>query len=196
MDADGIRAEVERRQRRALELGIIPVVLQLYHESIVRYADWAKVEHMRELVLPEVTPGDSPDRGNVRIVYNAKQYSFRYKDKMFFAGDHYAQSYDFLINLDNDTVLESHGLCESALDEYGVLQDSHPLKSYIRAGYSWYDVSLGGIKAFIEGDWVNEIKVLWERIQSHEKRVHELRKVRQQNDPQMLEDLKKRFGIS
>lgn len=196
MDADDIRAEVERRQRRALELGIIPVVLQLYHESIVHYPDWAKLEHMRELVLPEVTVVDSPDRGNVRILYNAKQYSFSYRDDTFFAGDHYAQSYDVLISLDRNTVLECHGLCESALDEYGLLQDSHPLKGYIRAGYWSYDVSVRGIRAFIEGELVNDLKALWERIQSHEKRVHELRELRQKNDPQMLEDLKKKFGIS
>src|SRR5262249_42620866 len=61
--------------------------------------------------------------------------------------------------------------------------------------YDEQDYRVSTIHAFVEGPWVGELRALLCEIESHEKRTSEALQKKRREDPQTLEDLKKRFGL-
>lgn len=55
--------------------------------------------------------------------------------------------------------------------------------------------SFGDTKSFIEGAWTEELDPLMSAILEHEKTVREFRQKQRREDPKVIADLKKRFGL-
>ena len=176
MEPDAIYAEVDRRKKRAEELGIREIVWSLYHHRLEWYPDWFK--RKSEMIFPKVKDALQPEEGQTQIEIESHKLLFAYSERGSYLDDYGSNVGTLALRVNDQRVLEFDVWIEL------------PKKEYDDTVYS-----VSTIHAFIEGPWVGELRELLAEIESHEKKTSEALQKRGREAPQTLEDLKKRFGL-
>jgi len=180
MEPDVIRAEIERRKKRAMDLRIREVLWSLYHSHLSHYE--AFVHEDPELLCPDV-------RESIKISDKCVEFPLRQSV--------YRIVYTEGPKVRHETVGRGELLGESivpaildlSVDDQRVFKfEIRRSTRYLEDGPVWND-DMGDISWFIEGPWVQELPELLKRISAHEKSVRDRRSIPK------LEAMKKRFGL-
>jgi hypothetical protein len=180
MEPDVIRAEIERRKKRAMDLRIREVLWSLYHSHLSHYE--AFVHEDPELLCPDV-------RESIKISDKCVEFPLRQSV--------YRIVYTEGPKIRHETLGRGELLAESivpaildlSVDDQRVFKfEIRRSTRYLEDGPVWND-DMGDISWFIEGPWVQELPELLKRISAHEKSVRDRRSIPK------LEAMKKRFGL-
>jgi hypothetical protein len=180
MDADTIHREVERRQKRVEALKLRETVWNLFDKHIKSYPGWH--EHIPDNIYPRITDPIQMGPNLVQVTLGNETWLFSYSERSSPApslDDEIDVVGTLFLSVNDKLVFEFDVLITTHLDQY----DS--TKSY----HFW------GTKAFIEGPWTEEVQWILPAMEQHEAAAAEARKKQQREDPKVLDDLKKRFGI-
>lgn len=183
IDADAIRAEVEQRKRRAIELKVPNLVTDLYRDLFRNYPEWAR-EHPDR--LPNlISDLEHPTKSIVAFTFKRQKYSFFWKEESSETISH---------NEDSDT-FRMRGSLILRVNEKRVFEITLRGERYIDIGGSLPIASetwkLVNIHSFVEGPWVEDLRELGELGRHYLQMVF----AKMRNEPAKLETLKKRFGI-
>lgn len=189
-DTDAIYAEIEKRKRRAQELGVGDFVWELF--DCVRY--YPRYVHndppgQARYIPPEITGAREAGHGNTVFVCDGVQYRFWWKEK------NREHDYSAYSERDFDTT-RTDGRLVLFVNDQRMLE----LKMY---GEQFFgpdmpgpkEWAIRGIEAFIEGPWVEHLRKLNQRRLQHLQSVYEADAKRKRENPEKLADLKERFGL-
>ncbi len=180
MDDAEIRAEIERRKKRAIDLKIRESVWSLY-KSEFKYID-EQMHKDAELILPAV-------RETYRKTGNAHEFGIN--------GVQYR-----LVCVEGKKECDRYGRDETTTTHYTIglgVNGSQVFEFKARTTITYmpeeplFDDRVGEITAFIEGEWVTVIPELLDKMRTHSREVR-----KQRNAPQEAQRLKedmKRFGL-
>lgn len=185
MEVEEIRAEIERRRKRAIDLGLRELLWKLYHSFLSRYAQ--QLEKDPAMILPELKESMEIAGG---------QYCFRAGDTFYMVsykeGNSETRKERWLgRELERTTTTPA----TISLWANGASSFSFYMSREVRAARDmvYFSERMGTVLGFIEGPWVHEIAGLVQRIQQHERAVREER-----DSPrrvQLLQAEMKRFGF-
>lgn len=176
MNPEDIRREVSKRQARAKELGICEAVLTLHRDHLGAFTTW--ITKFPHYVHPCVSEAVQINRETIGATINDQRYVFRYAEHSFFAGDGDATMGKMTVTQGEKTILEFSVHIHAPDNEWGETK-----------------YQPGEITAFVEDKWVNELKTLPALLKAHRDEQARIEKKKKDEDPEKLEDLKKRFGI-
>jgi hypothetical protein len=203
-EVDELYREIRQRKRKALELGIPSRVMKPCLEKIAYFPAWSQNDS-RVYIPPEVTDFTeckSEDGDGVSFRFGEHLYSYTYHENSRYVipMDFWTTDCVFRFTVDGDLVLELQGGCERAEDHGDQVRKRE--SGYFEAGVRWYKFALEDIKAYIQGEWIDEMEKLSQIIASQgmkgEKLSREMRMRKQKEekeDASKIEDLKRRFGI-
>jgi hypothetical protein len=170
-DVDRIYQEVEKRKRRAEELGV-PKLFEKLYSRIPHYPSWIKNNHNREWVCSLVTDAIKMEDGGIKIVLSEETYTFYFKESNFSTPDgEYHKHANWELYVDSKKVL--------------VVDMAYEMDQYIGGNWTAF-----GVSAFIEGDWLKDFKKLEQKIVVEDKEREQKRKSKE------AEKLKEDFGIN
>lgn len=180
MDDAEIRAEIERRRRRAIELKVRESVWSLYRSEF-KHIDEQMLKDP-ELILPSVLetyrhPGNAQEFQIDGVLYRLVCVEGK-KENDRYGGERTTTSH-FTIGL---------GVNGSQVLEF---------KAWSRITYApeepIFDQRLGEVSAFIEGEWVAAIPELLEKMKAHSREVRKRRSA--PGEALRLKEDMKRFGL-
>jgi hypothetical protein len=185
-DPDQIYAAIERRKRRAVELGVPEFVWDLF-ERVKFYPSYSRNDPVgyQKFIPSGVTALEEPAKGDVAFVYDGSKYSFSWSTKN---ADSFLGKHHETVREDARLVLRVEGerVFELALrGEQTFYEDDVSPKTWEKRE----------IQAFVEGPWVENLRELNGTIIQHYQQVHEAEARKRREDPRKLADLKDRFGI-
>ena len=180
MEPDVIRAEIERRKKRAMDLKIREVLWSLYHSHLSRYETF--IHEDPELICPEVRESIKIfDKG---IEFSLSQSIYRI---VYTEGPKIRRETPGKGELLGETIVPA--MLDLSVDDQRVMKfEIKRSTRFLEDGPAWND-DMGDISWFIEGPWVQELPELLKRIRAHEKSVRDRRSIPK------LEAMKKRFGL-
>jgi hypothetical protein len=164
-EAAKIYDEVERKKKKAWEAKIPQLVTNLYFEHIKYYPTYIK--HNRDWVCSLITDAVKLNENTTKITLNNNDYLFTLIDEGIFEHSVFER---LVLFFNNKKLLE--------------------LTLSVEVDYDIYRRPLD-IKAFVEGEWINDLKTLEQKINLEK----EERKRRDREEPNKINKLKKDFGI-
>ncbi len=184
-DESEIRAEVERRKRRAKEVGIVDIVFRLFEERLRDLK--AKVDY-REHHLPDsvknvivATRQGKYVPYSIEVVIDERPFKFVFVEFPPVGEDEDGQTIKSKLRLRSGRELLLELECSRTTPIFGT--------EYIFGR----DLRVDQVLAFVEGTWVQEIKDFAHHVFDAEDQ-HKA-KLRQEQRQRELEDMKKRFGL-
>jgi hypothetical protein len=182
MEPDEVRAEIERRKKRAADLQIREILMSLYNSHLARYESWIREDS--ELVYPGISDTVQFSGKDIQFSLGKTVYRLTYKEGPAPKSERIHGGYGEFF--EEKIVPATLGL---RVDEQRVFKfEMSRCTTYTQNRPFWKD-SLGEVTRFIDGMWVLEITDLLENIRTHEQGIREKR------DGPRLEALKKRFGL-
>ena len=183
-DESEIRAEVERRKRRAHEVGVVKSVFRLFHE---RLGDFTPNTDYREYQLPDsvrnvvVTVSEQTGK-SVEIFFEERSYKFSssitaWPDLTFEGGE----TIRSILRLRSDRKLLLELECSRTTPIFG--------REYIYGR----ELRVDEVLAFVEGPWVQEINDFAGQVFNAEDL--QKTKMREEQKQRELQEMKKRFGL-
>jgi hypothetical protein len=179
-----IRAEVERRKRRAHEVGIVKSVFRLFHE---RVGDFTPNTDYREYQLPDsvrnvVVTMSGKTGKSVEIFFEERSYKFiseitAWPDPTSEGGETIRSK----LRLRGDGKLLLELECSRTTPIFG--------REYIYGR----DLRVDEVSAFVEGPWMQEINDFAGKIFAAEDMQEA--KMREEQKQRELQEMKKRFGL-
>ena len=180
MDEAETRAEIERRRKRAIDLGLRETAWNLYHSQFQYMDDYLRKEP--ETILPEVK--DSLKRsGNLT--------EFRFKDANYglecVTGKVEGSGRGF------DSTERTPMTITISVEGKRVFE--FELKKTVTYGEDmpYFHESMGNVKAFIDGPWVEQVSELLKAMRSHQQDIQ--KKKNAPREAQRLKEDMKRFGL-
>jgi hypothetical protein len=180
MEPDVIRAEIEQRKKRAVDLKIREVLWSLYHSHLSHYE--TLIQEDPELLCPEVC--ESIKISDKSVEFSLRQSIYRI---VYTEGPKVRREAPGRGELFGESIVPA--MLDLSVDDQRVLKfEIRRSTRYLDDGPAWND-DMGDITWFIEGLWVQELPELLKRIMAHEKSVRDRRSIPK------LEAMKKRFGL-
>jgi hypothetical protein len=181
MELDEIRAEVQRRKKRAEDLGIRQIV-RWFIQHRDQYRAWLRddPQFATRLLYPDFIFSDDEVRFSIeatrfQLKYSEEPVSRDYED----SGDsRWVRSREKLkLRVNDQKVFEFTVEKDTEWTQFGPI----------------YHENFGEIIRFIEGPWVAEVTELFLRAKAHSDAASKERNA--PREAKEMEDLKKRFGI-
>lgn len=180
-EAHKIQEEVKKRKQVAEDKKIKELVSELYFSTIEHFPSWIKADHNREYVPSIISKtterkekGAKGDRDKkiTEITLNGKEYKFAFQENSFSTPD---------------GEYNTHGLLELFIGDKKVLAINASLE------HSDYDSKWSpfSIEAFIDGNWIDDFHALKKAKEKDER----ARALKEAEDPEKAEKLKRDFGI-
>jgi len=182
METEALYREVERRKQRAIDLGVPLLVMKACLDKINDFQAWSQSDG-RVFIPPEITElkeSEPPEEAGVRFNCGGHLYAYKYREQLVRRGSEGgdATEYEFRFFVDDSLVLECQGRCEYGFGDYdsdiGTTRSQLTSQGYRAAGVSFYKFAPENIKAFVDGEWIDEVKRLAELIEEQEKRGEKL----------------------
>lgn len=176
-EADAIEAEVERRKARAKELKV-PETTAALAAVLGQYPHWMADAQYRAQACPEVTSASWVAAGQLQVNFNGHTALFVRTSRSEQDADFYQMVATHAVSWDGTLVVEFDiTTTYSSWDEEGIC-------------------SVGDIRAFVEGEWVEAFGVLRDRAEQCLAEVSAARMNAAREDSGRLAELKRRFGIT
>jgi hypothetical protein len=173
-EADKIYVEVERRKKRAQELGLPKIVFDFYHKLAQWYPAWAEFPDHIPRSVSDVQQGRK--RG-VEFTLGKDRYTFAWSERSGSVPDgdvYWSGELELLENEKRVFQIRVHGSSDEVTGVYWTPSE---------------------VAAFVEGPWVKAISALAvEAKRAHEDALEQA-ELRKKEDPNKLAELKERFGI-
>jgi hypothetical protein len=182
MEPSEIRAEVERRKKRAQDLKIREALWYLH--SYFRFYDTRKREDPR-WVYPGIDPGGQFSDTKAAFCIGETQFELIYKETRVSHDSHGRRSLPEAEIADGTVALTVNG--KSVFDF-----DTRKTTTYYECGPA-FDEHMGEVTRFIDGPWVTEIVDFLAAIETHQEEVRKKRSARR--EARELDAMKKRFGL-
>ena len=180
MEPDEIRAEIERRKKRARDLKIREVLWSLYHSHLCHYE--TLIQKDPELLCAEVSESIKTSGKSVEFSLRQSIYRIVYTEGPKVRRETLGRG-----ELFGESIVPA--ILDLSVDDQRVFKfEIRRSTRYLDEGLAWND-DMGDITWFIEGPWVQELPELLKRIRAHEKSVRDRRSAPK------LEAMKKRFGL-
>lgn len=155
------REEIEKREQRARDLGVIEIFKRLCL-NIYWYSQWSKDPDKKQLIPSSVTNAvllqsnivgrNKVNRGSsfeIKINLSRKDYTFHFEEKNFQL---------------HDKTFRTIGILELFSEDKKVLELIGQLGN---SGFCcFHDDEYLYVKTFVEGDWINDFKKLYDEIES------------------------------
>jgi len=181
MNADEIRAEIERRKKRASDLKLREVLWNLYDGHLSRYREWLLKDPT--LVHPEVKEALEISDGSINFKMGTAAYRISYKEGQPEGNEPWWSDRDFEEETITPATL-SLAVDGEPVFEFNIRRSTRALRS----GPVWED-TMGEISRFTEGGWTVELAVLLQKVRFHEKTI------RDQRELPALQQRMKQFGL-
>lgn len=180
-EARQVQEEVSRRKKIAEDKKVKELISELYFSEIEHFPSWIKTDHNREYVPSIISKAterkekngkNDRDKKITEIILDGKEYKFAFQENSFSTPD---------------GEYNTHGLLELFTDDKKVLAINASLE------HSDYDSKWSpfGIEAFIDGDWIEDFQKLKKAKEQDKKK----RALKEAEDPEKTEKLKRDFGI-
>ena len=173
-EADKILAEVERRKKKANEIGLPKIILGFYRDFARGYPHWKGDD--RSYIPKQIVDAQKVGTDGVRLTIDEKIYEFQWSQRSSSAPDSDSSIGNLKLLLSDRLVFEIMAIGQ--YDEWGS---------------SW---SPARVEAFVEGPWVTTFTELAKEAKEVRDRASEVAAKRKREDPAALAELRKRFGIS
>jgi hypothetical protein len=181
MDADAIHREVERRLKLVETLHLRETVWALFSGHIKNYPGWRKKDP--EYMCPLVADATQVTKNEVQFSLGNEKWLF-----LYYEGASSRHSYE-------ENQSEIVGTLALRVNDQLVFEFDIERTTY----FGKFDCSTSEhfrtANVFIEGPWTEELQLLLPAIEQHEMAVREARAKKRREDPELLADLKKRFGL-
>jgi hypothetical protein len=187
MEPDEIRAEIQRRKKRATDLKLREILWSLYNSHFRRYTEQLKKDS--ELVYPEIQETLEISNTHIQFCIGETTYRLVYKE-----GPQERES---------DWVPRRRGILDETTITPATLalqvDGARVFDFKIQKSVSYtpempiFDETMGEITSFIEGPWVTDVAELLQKIRLHEKAVWDKRQAPKLQ--QKLREDMKRFGL-
>ena len=181
MDQDEIRAEIERRKKRAIDLKLRETIWSLYKSHLRRYEE--RVEKDPEMIYPELRETLNTSGGRFEFRVGQIAYAVRYQEE-----DRETRSWGFDDGTTTTLIRLTLYVDKEIVFEFNVRKtvedtpDMPIFHEYMRE-----------VTAFIEGPWVDHLPELLQKVKQHEKSIYQKRQAPRQ-EQQLREDMR-RFGL-
>jgi len=182
MEPEEIRAEIERRKKRAMDLRLRESLWELYYYGLHSYVKEIKTDP--ELILHEIKDGLEVSEERIAFTLNSTKYVLNYtKGKE--EKDRWGSG--------SDEMTTTPVSITFSVDDARVFR--FKMKRCVTYGRDFpsFNETMGEIEAFIEGAWVDEIAGLKQKIRAHKDEIRTRR-----NAPRAAEKLRadiKNFGL-
>jgi hypothetical protein len=180
MDEAEIRAEIERRRKRAVQLGLRETVWDLYHSQFQSIDDCLKKEP--ETILPEVKDSLRRSGNESEFRFNNSNYGLlclagRAEGCGRGFGSTETTTMTILLSVEGERVFEFE------------------LKKSVTYGEDmpYFHESMGNVKTFIEGPWVGQVSELLKAMRLYKQEIW--RKKNAPREAQKVKEDMKRFGL-
>lgn len=180
MDEAEIRAEIDRRRKRAVQLGLRETVWDLYYSQFQSIDDYLKKEP--ETILPEVKDSLRRSGNESAFRFNNSNYGLlclagRAEECGRGFGSTETTAMTILLTVEGERVFEFE------------------LKKSVTYGEDmpYFHESMGNVNAFIEGPWVGQVSELLKAMRLYRQEIW-----RKKNAPREAQKLKEdmtRFGL-
>jgi hypothetical protein len=185
MEPDEIRAEIERRRKRAIDLKLRETLWTLYYWHLRSYAENLKKDP--EMIYPEVRETLEISDAHIQFHVHEITYTVMFKE--------------------GPVECESRWRGRSIYDETRTTPVTLALKIDEKRVFDFevkktvtdtpdgplFDEFMGNVTSFIEGPWVTDVAELLQKIKAHEKNVRDKRQA-PELQKKLREDMK-RFGL-
>ena len=187
MEPDEIRAEIERRRKRAIDLKLRETLWTLYKSHLNYYAE--KLKNDPEMIYPEIK--DTLEISESGAQFRVGQITYRViyeegKEKCRSDwGSRRRSGYDETRTTPITLALD--------IDEKRVFDFEMSRSITSTPDEPIFSESMGNVTSFIEGSWVTNIADLVQKIEAHEKSIWDKRRAPKLEE-KLREDMK-RFGL-
>jgi hypothetical protein len=187
MEPDEIRAEIERRRKRAIDLKLRETLWALYYYYLSRYAEELKKDP--EMVYPEIR--ETLEISDAHIQFHVEEITYRviFKEgpgeRESDWGSGRRRRFDETTTTPITLALEADNkrVFEFEMKKIVTCTPDMPIFHEI----------MGDVTSFIEGPWVTDVPELLQKIKAHQKSVRDKRRA-----PQLEQELRadmKRFWL-
>ena len=172
-DPSVLKAEIERRRKRALDSGIPGTLLQLFEAGLRFYGSWSEKASHRSGIFPEVQASGSPEsQQGLELRYRDKCFVIRYQRRPSWHADE-DQRYELTVTCGDASICEL--TVTESIKEWGT------------------ERRLSHVGGFVEGpDMTVFGEFLARATQWSDRKSDEARKAL---DSRLLEDEAKKFGL-
>lgn len=175
MEPDEIRAEIERRRKRAKDLKLRETLWELYSSHLRCLAD--NIEKNPEIIYPEIR--ETLEITDAYVQFRLENVTYRVFYKQGPTLGEYDQKTHIAIGL--------------SIDEVRVFDFEFTNTVRYTPEMPLFSESMGEVTRFIEGPWINDVPNLLQKIKAHEKSIRDKREA-----PKILQKLRddmKSFGL-
>ena len=188
MEPDEIRAEIERRKRRAKDLKLRETIWALYYYHFRRYEEAMAKDP--QFIYPEVVKETLKfSQKSIEFTIGTTAYQLIYKEGPASEGE--TERWGSRSGLPGDKTVPAT-LALSTDGQRVFKFEISRITTYHHDG-PLFDELMGEVTCFIEGSWVVEVTELLTKIKAHEKDVRDMREA-----PKLAAKLaaeRKRFGL-
>ena len=175
MEPDEIRAEIERRRKRAKDLKLRETLWALYNSHLKGFAENLKKDP--EMIYPEIM--EALEITDTYVQFRLENVTYRVFYKQGPTLGEQDQKTHIAIGL--------------SIDEERVFDFEFTNTVRYTPEMPLFSESMGDVTRFIEGPWINDVPKLLQKIKAHEKSIRDKREA-----PKILQKLRddmKRFGL-
>jgi len=184
MEAEEIRAEIERRKKRAMDLELRELLWSLYNSHLRWYPEQLKKDPA--MVLPEIKETLAIADNQYRFRISEIDYRVSYKEGKPETNSWGSRDrFDEIVTTPMTFTLYVNEVCVFTFKMKQTIQYTREMPLF-----SEY---MGEVQSFIEGPWVSEMPELVQKMRQHENAVRERRSAPRRAQ-QLREDMK-RFGL-
>lgn len=187
MEPDEIRAEIERRRKRAVDLKLRETLWALYDSYLKHYQQ--KAQQDPEMIYPDIreTLGFSSDQINFKLGETGYRLTCKVGPEQS-DSDYWGSGRGRMYHTTKTNITLALAVDDKQVFEFNVTKT-------VEDGYDMpiFQEYMGKVTSFIEGPWETELSELLQKVTTHEKVIRDKR-----NAPRIQQQLRedmKRFGM-
>ena len=182
VDAAELRAEIERRKKRAQDLKL-PEVLWSLHGYLRCCDSWSR--EGSEWLYPHLDPKGNFSNTAAQFRVGESAFELNYKETRVTRDSYGGRNLSEMETADGTLglVVDGEHVFDCDVRKITTYTEFEPM----------FDERLGEVTRFIEGTWIKQITDLLEEIKAHQASVS--KKYREAYEAKELEAMKKRFGL-
>lgn len=187
MEPEEIRAEIERRRKRAKDLKLRETLWRLYGSHLTYYEERLKKDP--EMIYPDIRETLEICEAHTQFRVGEITYRVIYKE----GPEECESGWGSRRRLIYDETTTTPIMLALEINDKRVFDFEMTKTVTYTPDWPLFKEFMGGVTSFIEGPWVSDVAALLQKIEAHEKSVREKRQAPKVQE-KLREDMK-RFGL-